>query len=83
MLRFDSFDEVPFEVVRGAPAIIGIGATRFAIVGTPYGWQHASNGDRAIFGSYRTAKRHFAREVDSAGGFVIGANVFQFKGVTL
>lgn len=69
MLKFDSFDSVPFEVARGdRMQVIQVGS-RFAVAGTAYGFLHASNGDRATFNSRRTAQRRMAtlRDIRAAG----------------
>jgi hypothetical protein len=60
---FRNLDEVPFDVVRGSPAVIRVGG-RYYIVGTAYGYLHNRDGGRL---SYATRKAAVARLANYLG----------------
>lgn len=53
---YRNLDEVPFDVVRGKPAIIRVGG-RYYIVGTAYGYLHSRDGGRMSYATKAAATR--------------------------
>lgn len=62
---YSNLDEVPFDVVRGRPTVIKVGA-RFYIVGTAYGYLHTASGDRRSYGTRKAAVSRLTRYLGAA-----------------